>query len=58
MYGYLSLTTMLIIVKNVIKKNKKESVIFADNRVYNKSTKLGALGYNIGRIFPKYKLQA
>jgi len=37
--------------KNVIKKNKKESVIFADNRVYNKSTKLGALGYNIGRIF-------
>ena len=36
--------------KNVIKKNKKESVIFADNRVYNGSTRLGRLGYNIGRI--------
>ena len=36
--------------KNVIKKNKKESIIFADNRVYNGSTKLGKLGYNIGRI--------
>lgn len=36
--------------KNVIKKNKKESVIFADNRVYNGSTRLGKLGYNIGRI--------
>ena len=36
--------------KNVIKKNKKESIIFADNRVYNGSTKLGKLGYNLGRI--------
>jgi len=36
--------------KNVIKKNKKESIIFADNRVYNGSTRLGRLGYNIGRI--------
>ena len=36
--------------KNVIKKNKKESVVFADNRVYNGSTRLNKLGYNIGRI--------
>ena len=36
--------------KNVINKNKKESIIFADNRVYNGSTKLGKLGYNLGRI--------
>ena len=36
--------------KNVIKKNKKESIVFADNRVYNGSTRLGKLGYNIGRI--------